>query len=105
MDSYCKDYFSCIYTFLLNDGTVSKKILLPDVKYRLDSIKAKMVAHVNMHAVKYDENIDNRMKCLHLAEEQFNTLVASLYAEDILHIDTQLHKLKSVQDMLILNCA
>jgi hypothetical protein len=61
----------------------NKKVLVAEVKYRLDSIKAKMIAHANMHLVKYGESIETRIHCLQLVEEQFNTMVASLYYEGI----------------------
>jgi len=103
MDIYYKDYLTCIYTFLLNNESNNKKVLVAEVKYRLDSIKAKMIAHANMHLVKYGESIETRIHCLQLVEEQFNTMVASLYYEGIICIDPQLHKLQSVKDILNIN--
>ena len=100
MNDYYKNYLSCIYTFLLNNRSDNKKVLVADVKYRLDSIKAKMIAHANMHLVKYGESIETRIHCLQLVEQEFNTMIASLYSDGIILIDPQLHKLKSVKDIL-----
>ena len=103
MNDYYKNYLSCTYAFLLNNESDNKKVLVADVKYRLDSIKAKMIAHANMHLVKYGESIETRIHCLQLVEQEFNTMIASLYSEGIILIDPQLQKLKSVQYMLNIN--
>ena len=103
MNDYYKNYLSCIYTFLLNNESDNIKVLVADVKYRLDSIKAKMIAHANMHLVKYGESIETRIHCLQLVEQEFNTMIASLYSDGIILIDPQLQKLKSVQYMLNIN--
>ena len=87
----------------MNNESDNKKVLVADVKYRLDSIKAKMIAHANMHLVKYGESIETRIHCLQLVEQEFNTMIASLYSDGIILIDPQLQKLKSVQYMLNIN--